>query len=592
MNFVWTRRSSTWDIDGEVVTDHSAQTGVAHAYIGDLEFLVDTASGYNPSTHGTYKFRVEQILTDSNGPDAVYLAELQHRQATSGDYVLEERYGTATYVPGTGGYTDVVWKGGFQTVASSNVPFGSVTMTIFLITRDQYNGFYSIPRPGNYDLTIRHYPDGVEAFADAVGTAQIRALVAENIRLDCPFDPLEGPGQVSFDVLAYPDGWFPQSGIDWKFREQTGTEALSTPVSVGNGWRVAQISTEWDGKYEGEPIVGLADLYVSLLADVDGPGNTFNFENGLGVLFHRKCGCAPETGEVSFTVPIPLGGSSLSGGLSLTYKSFYACRGPNSFGYGWTSYGSALLTEVPLTGDLIYRDEGGRVMKWLEDNGVYTPVRPDNYTQVQSLGNPGAPYRLIFRDQTTREFNSSGKLTQETDRNGNTTTYTYTTGGDLETISDGRGGLLTYDYGARIDGQPVSIRSGDPQTGRLVQFGYNGSSLASITNPAGEVVEFEYGAGGRLVKQTEVRPTQGDRVIEHTYDELSGRRRYSDFYDLWREEYWALPWSEYASLNDSEIIVGPIPDQGHLVDGRGFYYFWDSLGRTLGIERNRIGLIF
>jgi len=590
MNFLWSRKSSTWDLDGEY-TDNAVETDETIAHVGDADFRVETATSYDISSHASYKFRVERLLTGSTIPDTVYLAELVHEQDTNnGNYYLRERYGTADYDPQSGtGYSNEVWKI-FRTIAFSNGPFTDIDITIHLITRNVSNGFYTVPIPGDYELRIRHYPGGVEAGVDTVGTATIRGLFVENLELRCPFDPLEGPGIVNFDVVAYPNDWAPTGPIFWKIWDDTGNADLLTEAPEPNG-RVAQVSAEWSGTFEGEPLVGLIGLNTSITVEVIGPGNTYDYNNDRGVLHHRKCPCAPETGEVSFTIPIPIGGSSLS--LQLIYQGFNACRGPSSFGYGWSSKGSALLTETP-SGDLVYRDEGGRVKRWTENNGVYTPVRPDTYAQVESLGNPGAPYRVVFKDRSIREFNTEGKLSQETDRNGNTITYTYTVGGDLETISDGRGGVLTYDYGTRTDGQPISIRSGPISSPRLVQFAYdNDDRLISVTNPAGEVMEFEYNARGRLSQQTEVRPVEGDRVIEHTYDDPTGRKRYSDYYGLWRESFAALPWSFYGSDNDSETIISPIPTSGGgSADGRGVYYAWDHLGRIYTIERNRIGLIF
>ncbi|MCA9776692.1 MAG: RHS repeat protein [Candidatus Eremiobacteraeota bacterium] len=492
------------------------------------------------------------------------------------------------------------WDGGqWQLLFEFDVPSGGSETTSASTT--MYLWLNNPPPPGTYRSRRSYYVNGSKQGATVEeGVYEVRGLVAANIGAECPFDPEEAPGTLIADIYALPgsadsylfSGWSPTGSIAWEFSELenvSGTTSVGTPDSDG---KVASIAAAWNGKNaQGETNLGLQQLLLSAIANNSGGGNSYTANLGFTFLYHRKCPCSPETGEVGLTIPVPIGGSYLLGMIYLTYQSFNTCRTPNSFGYGWSSYGSAVVSQT-LSG-LIYRDEGGRVEKWVEDNGVYTAIRPDNYTQVESLGNPGAPFLLTFKDQTTREFNASGKLTEETDRNGNTTTYTYTMDGDLESISDGRGGLLTYDYGSRTDGQPISIRSGDPQTGRLVQFTYSGSRLASITNPAGEVIEFEYDGDGRLKKMTEVRPDQGDRVIEHTYDEFSGRRRYSEYYGLWREEYWALPWSQYLFLNDSEIVVGPIPEEGkHLLDGRGTYYSWDDLGRTRSIERNRIGLIF
>ena len=590
MTYSWYRQPRTYALD-ETSTPGTEQTIISPLKAYDTDtFLRNVSGAYSiPSGPGTARWMSEIKSVDNNGDDieVEYTRQLRVIKTGSGGVTTRERWQNK-------------WDNGpWVTQSDINIPSqGSETE---VVTINNYIWQGTPPPPGTYRSYQSYYVNEVQQGSTVEeGTFEVRGLAFANVRTECPFDPEDGPGVLTADVYALPgpndshlfSGWTPTADVTWEFPslDLTGTVPVESLQSDG---KFATIVTSWDGKNsEGETFMGVNVPRPRAVAANDGGGNSYTRGLGYAVLYDRKCPCAPETGEVSFTIPVPIGGSFLLGVLYLTYQGFNACRAPNSFGYGWSSKGSAVLTETP-SGDILYRDEGSRVMKWNEDNGIYTPSRPDNYAQVQSLGNPGPPYRITFKDRTTREFDASGKLTQEKDRHGNTITYSYTTGGLLETISDGRGGLLTYEYGSRVDGQPISIRSGDPQTGRLVQFGYTGDLLTSITNPAGEVTEFEYNADGRLVKQRDVRPLLGDRVIEHTYDDITGRKRHSDHYGLWREEYVAYPWGFLAGSSDGEIVVRSIPEEGQFTDdGRGVYYSWDELGRIQNVELNRIGLIF
>ena len=271
------------------------------------------------------------------------------------------------------------------------------------------------------------------------------------------------------------------------------------------------------------------------------------------------------------------------------YFSGLSGRAAASFGHGWRSTASARMEETSPDGSLIYKSENGMVMRWEPDgNGAYVPATDDNYVAAEKLS---GGYRLTFKNQTIREFDSAGYLSADIDRNGNTVAYTYS-GGQLDTVSDGKGRSLHYSYGVRSDGQPVSIRANNAPTGRQVQLAYypdtdpvSPNRLYQITDPEGDVTEFAYDDSGRMAKMTVVRPTLGDQVIEYLYnlygqlyletvnEEVATSYSYSQKYigdNLYNETY-----VEIYDLTSTEENLQPL---------RQTLYRFDSQGNLVRIE--------
>lgn len=576
MSFTWYRQPRTFALDGTFTsgTEQLLSPDLC-AYNTDTYLRNISPAYYLPTGPGEFRWLSEIKSVDSNGNDieTVYTRQLLVKKMGSG--------GTTTHE---------VWQnkwdnGAWVTQLEFDVPSEQSETTV--INVNNYIWLDTGPPPGTYRSYQTYFINNAQQGpAVEEGVFEVRGLALANIGAECPFDPEEGPGALTADVYALPgsddsylfQGWAPTSSISWEFvgLDVFGTASVGSPSGDG---KVASIAASWSGA----PTMGINSLALHAIAGTSGGGNAYAAGVGFALLFHRRCPAAKAMGEASTTESIPMGSPCP---LSLGYRSFDACRQPSSMGFGWSSLGSASLTE-DLSGGLIYRDESGQTLRWTEDNGAYIPTRPDNYVEMESLGNPGPPFQLTFRNQSTRKFGADGKLLEESDRNGNTTTYTYSSG-LLQTISDGRGGLLTYDYGTRTDGQPVSVRFGPPQTGRLVQFGYDTEDrLSQITDPAGDITEFEYDDSGRLARKTKVRPTRGNLVIEYFYDEL-GRLSETNYYDEWLERYTAYPPERYFGMTPNESHIGQLPLDNGIPgnDGRSLSYFWDDLGRTTGIFQN------
>lgn len=124
----------------------------------------------------------------------------------------------------------------------------------------------------------------------------------------------------------------------------------------------------------------------------------------------------------------------------------------------------------------------------------------------------------------TRHFNSSGWLTELTDRNGNAVTFAYTAEGALTRIRTDVGTVgastLTVTTEGTGRGRITTIsQTADGAAGatRSVSLSYDADGyLSGMTDPAGRVTEFFHGTNGNLNRIT----APGGAATEMTYDEL------------------------------------------------------------------------
>jgi YD repeat-containing protein len=196
---------------------------------------------------------------------------------------------------------------------------------------------------------------------------------------------------------------------------------------------------------------------------------------------------------------LAVGGRGPALEFTRTYNSQLAYKQSEAgtLGYGWTGTYSAHLTiDEKAETATAHQDNGSTVVFSLVE-GKYVPA---SWVQA-ALAKKESNYLYTLPSQLVLEFNSSGQLTKETDRHGNTLSLTYKEG-KLETVKDGAERKLTFTYNA--GGQIESVK--DPM-GHLVKYTYESGKLATVTLPGEETARWKFGydASRQLTTQTDGR---------------------------------------------------------------------------------------
>lgn len=583
----WTKTTHNYDLDG-TSTDNSPEPVPTPRYVFTSDKL-EIEESYNlDGPDHSYAWKREVRHMDGNG-DLIYSSSDSVRitQTPTSEF-LEERSNEGNWVQR--------WY--------REVPASGPHISVFSLTTIFNPGALSFP--GTKEFWETQYLDD-EPIGDPVfvGTFDVRAFRATNFRSEeFFFDPLEGGTLIRADFVAlpapgdsvlFPNGWTPTGSVSWEYEMERdplvlpGESGTSSQIPIENSGKFAALQRPWNGKAtDGKIVEAPVELELRAIVDVPGTGNARTTSQGLSRPYRRRCPDLQDNlkGECVLHFEL-MPGEELQ--PVVDYFSALSGRGTSSLGYGWRSTASARMVETSPGGSLIYKSENGMVMRWEPDgNGGYTPATDDNYVVAEKLS---GGYRLTFKSQTVREFGSDGRLSADTDRNGNTVTYTHV-GGQLDTVSDGKGRSLHYSYGSRSDGQPVSIRANNATTGRQVQLAYYAGShpvspnrLFQITDAEGDVTEFAYDEAGRMNKMTVVRPTLGDQMVEYQYssfgrlyretvnEEVEKTYSYSQNYvgdDLYDETY-----IEIHDLTSTEEDPEPL---------RQTLYRFDSQGNLVRIE--------
>lgn len=164
------------------------------------------------------------------------------------------------------------------------------------------------------------------------------------------------------------------------------------------------------------------------------------------------------------------------------------------FGAGWGLVGLSRITELDDGSVLLL---GGGLALVFSPGGDGTFVSPPGDFSTLLRLEDGMFVRRL-KDGTTFLYLPDGLPQSVTDRNGNTTVYSYDENGVLRQIEDPLGLSTTLEFDAAI-GRYARIV--DPQ-GRQTTFDYIGGDLVSITDPDGSVRRFVYDERHRMTSQT------------------------------------------------------------------------------------------
>jgi RHS repeat-associated protein len=268
------------------------------------------------------------------------------------------------------------------------------------------------------------------------------------------------------------------------------------------------------------------ELSVASAEEEFGPGN-LSTPHKLKCLLGKPVNCATGN-EVETQTDLAVGGRGPGLKLTRTYNSQLASKqtSPGPFGYGWTGpYGAHLEVNEELGQATVYQDDGSTV-RFLKSGEQWVP---SGELVQATLVKEGTSYLYTPSDQTTLHFNSTGQLTSEADRNGNTLTMTYNAEKRLESVTDPASRKLSLKYNSE-----GFVESAEDPMKHVVKYTYESKNLASVTHPGEASLrwQFKYDASHQMTSETDGRShavtTEYDtshRVILQT-DALERKRKW------------------------------------------------------------------
>jgi RHS repeat-associated protein len=184
------------------------------------------------------------------------------------------------------------------------------------------------------------------------------------------------------------------------------------------------------------------------------------------------------------------GSSALS--FTRTYRSNWAgdpTRSENPLGEVWSHNFATKLVATPATAPLgvdITTGEG-YVRSFGKAAGASTWSASNSADTLVQLSSGAWTYHRAD-DDTTLNFNGSGKLQTTVDRNGWAVAYAYNSAGQLTSVTNGFGRTLALAYNGA--GQLVSVTTPDA---RVIAYAYDGTGrLSSVLYPDGKARSFVY----------------------------------------------------------------------------------------------------
>jgi RHS repeat-associated protein len=307
-------------------------------------------------------------------------------------------------------------------------------------------------------------------------------------------------------LIGGPGGGIPNDAM-WTFTRVGGNWASQGVLTAGAGephfGTSLALSSDGSTVLVGGPNessgVGAAWVFVN----VPGPEEQYGSGSNPAAPNLRRCECGKPvdnaTGnETEQQTDISIGGRGPGLRVVRSYNALVAAEAKEAgpWGYGWTGPYDASLAINNEKGTATVHQENGSVAVFYKNGEAFTQAA---WTQAR-LVKEGTNYIYTLPNQTKLEFNSEGRLTKETERNGNSNTFTYNVSHQLEKVTDGDGRTLTFKYNG--EGLVESIK--DPM-GHVVSYTYSEKQLASVTIEGKERWKFEYESPHLLKKITDGR---------------------------------------------------------------------------------------
>ena len=177
--------------------------------------------------------------------------------------------------------------------------------------------------------------------------------------------------------------------------------------------------------------------------------------------------------------------------LNRSYGSLHAAT-DSPFGFGWSySYGMSVTIDPNTQNATVRTSTGaGTVFSWNATTNQYVAQPRTIATFVK---NADGTYTLTQKDRSKLNFNASGQLISEVDKDGYATTLAYDGSNHLHSVTDSSGRSLVFTWtGTHITGLADSA-------GRSVFYAYDSSgNLQQVTDIGGGVTTFAYDSSHHL----------------------------------------------------------------------------------------------
>lgn len=184
--------------------------------------------------------------------------------------------------------------------------------------------------------------------------------------------------------------------------------------------------------------------------------------------------------------------------ITLTYNSLDTNSGHYGLGQGWSiNIGTHLTTSYADGSVDIYYADGRSTYFTRNQDGSYSE-QPGFFDHLVKNGD--GTYTLTNPNLQSWQFDGSGKLLSQTDRNGNRISYSYNANNQITDITDTANRHYTLSY----DGNGKLSTITDPAS-RQVKLGYvsGNGNLQTVTDMGGNTTSFTYGSNNRISAVTD-----------------------------------------------------------------------------------------
>jgi len=180
-------------------------------------------------------------------------------------------------------------------------------------------------------------------------------------------------------------------------------------------------------------------------------------------------------------------------GIPLDFNRTYssnrsAVDGP--LGFGWThAYAFGLTLDGSGNATVSQATGAKTFFNWNSTLGTFSTAPRTIATLVR---NGNGSFTLTQKDKSQLQFDATGRLTAEVDKDSYATNLAYDGAGHLQTVTDAAGRALTFTY------EGTHIKQIQDVAGRVVVFTYVSTDLVSVADVGGGLAQYTYNAQQQL----------------------------------------------------------------------------------------------